>query len=111
MGPHERLCRMLDLPVPVPEALAQEEAIVRELADLNFDERQVMDVIARLRSDHDLMARFRATAPPDEDVALREAACALLGLVAAERAIRLAAAIRAEEAAAGRGDSREGGGR
>lgn len=101
MGPHERLCRMLGLPVPAPDVLAAEEDLARELASLTFDERQVTDLIARLRADGDLLARFRATAPADEAAALREAACALLGMVAAERAVRLAEEIRAEEAAGG----------
>lgn len=108
MGPHERLCRMLDVPVPAPAALVEEEAMTRELAGLAFDERQVADLSARLRGDSEVIARFRATAPADEDAALREAACALLGMVAAERAVRLAAEIRAEEAAGG-GDGLEDG--
>lgn len=110
MGPHERLCRMLDVPVPAPAAPDGEEAMTRALAGLACDERQVADRSARLRGDREVMARFRATAPADEDVALREAACALLGMVAAERAVALAAQIRAEEAAGG-GDPDSGAGR
>ncbi len=109
MGPHERLCRMLDVPVPAPAALVEEEAMTRELAALAFDERQVADLSARLCGDSAIMARFRATTPADEDAALREAACALLGMVAAERAVALAAQIRTEEAVGGGGDP-EGGG-
>ncbi len=110
MGPHERLCRMLALPLPASAALAEEEAMARELAGLAFDERRVADLIGRLRGDREVLARFRATAPTDEGAARREAACALLGLVAAERAVALAAQIRAEEAAGG-GDPDSGAGR
>lgn len=84
----------------LPRGLAHEEAIARELAGLNFDERQVQVVVAHLRSDHDLLARFRATAPSDEDAALREAACALPGMAAAIPAGRpRGGAIRASEGA------------
>lgn len=109
MGPHERLCRMLNVPIPPPAALAEEEATTRELAGLAFDEQQVTALLGRLRRDRELLARFRATAPPDEDAALREAACALLGMVAAERAVALAKEIRAEEVAGGGADPEDGG--
>lgn len=85
MGLHERLCRMLALPVPAPDVLAEEEDIVRELARLDYDKRQVAGLLAPLYGDRDVLARFRATAPTDRDVALREVACALQGMVTTER--------------------------
>lgn len=84
MGPYERLCRMFGLPVPEPGQIAKHEAGAVLGRPLGIGEEQVQALIARFQADPEVMARFRATAPPDEAMALRDAAKTLLAADAAE---------------------------
>lgn len=84
MGPYERLCRMFDLPVPEPGEIAKHEAGAVLGRPLGISEERVQALVARFQADPEVMARFRATAPPDEAMALRDAAKTLLAADAAE---------------------------
>lgn len=91
MGPYERLCRMLDIPVPEASEIAKHETAVALWGRLGVSEEQVQSLIARIQGDPELLARFRATAPPEETIALYDVATTLLAEVAAEEADREAA--------------------